>query len=300
MDQYYQIAGHLFRVTGEDVEAMKHISGFAPFVADGLVETSSVVPEFTLRLLEEGREAHAFFTPGSDEEKSLYTFGFDDVHCSFSRISTKGYAFCMVTADKEALTMYSFPDRQECLITGHKSSRLLLFALWMAYGVMVAACHTVAVHASAIIFRNKVVLFLGESGTGKSTHTRLWREHIAGAELLNDDSPILTIIHGKPYVYGSPWSGKTPCYRPECAELVAAVRLSQAPYNRMRRLSALEALGAVYPSCPPALVRDDGLSGKICQLLSDTLSCIPVYHLDCLPDAEAARLSFETIFGTEK
>ena len=156
---------------------------------------------------------------------------------------------------------------------------------------------TVAIHTSTICYQGKVVLFLGESGTGKSTHTRLWRENIEGAVLLNDDSPILRIIDGKPWVYGSPWSGKTPCYKNESYPLAACVRLSQAPFNKIEQLNVAQGYGALHPSCPPCFAYDDALYDSISGTLSNLLSNVPVYHLSCLPDAAAARLSCETIFG---
>lgn len=79
---------------------------------------------------------------------------------------------------------------------GHYSPRLLRFALWMGYGLMTVRKDTVALHGSCIVYKGKAVLFLGESGTGKSTHTRLWRENIAGSKLLNDDSPIVRYEEG--------------------------------------------------------------------------------------------------------
>ena len=115
-------------------------------------------------------------------------------------------------------------------------SRLVRFALWIAYGVVTLPFQTVAIHTSVIQYKGRTVLFLGESGTGKSTHTRLWREHIGGAVLLNDDSPMIRVEEGKVWAYGSAWSGKTPCYKQERYELVACVRLSQAPYNRIQML----------------------------------------------------------------
>jgi serine kinase of HPr protein (carbohydrate metabolism regulator) len=68
---------------------------------------------------------------------------------------------------------------------------------------------TVAVHASVVIYANRAVLVLGESGTGKSTHTKLWLRHILGSRLLNDDSPVIRIELDEnnqlvPFVYGSP------------------------------------------------------------------------------------------------
>ena len=152
----------------------------------------------------------------------------------------------------------------------------------------------IAIHSSVIVHSGRAVLFLGESGTGKSTHTRLWREHISGAQLLNDDSPIVRVVEGVPTVFGSPWSGKTPCYRNESYPIAAFVRLAQAPHNRIARLPVVRAIGALLPSCPPAFAYDAQLQDNICDTLSQLIARVPVYQLECLPDADAARLSFET------
>ena len=140
-------------------------------------------------------------------------------------------------------------------------------------------------------------MFLGESGTGKSTHTRLWRENIEGAFLLNDDSPFLRVEDGKIWAYGSPWSGKTTCYKQERYELKACVRLSQASSNKISKLSILHAYGAIHPSCPPEFAYDETLYDHISGFINQLLSSVPFYHLACLPDRDASLLSFKTIFG---
>ncbi len=173
---------------------------------------------------------------------------------------------------------------------------LLRFALWMALSVLSASSKMVLIHSSVIVHQNKAVLFLGESGTGKSTHTRLWLKHIPDAHLLNDDSPILAVEDGMPVVYGSPWSGKTHCYHQLRFPLAAAVRLSQAPYNKIRRLSVIEAFSAIHPSCPPALAQDDKFQDMVVEMLSDVLAVVPVFHLECLPDEAAAWTSHDAIF----
>ncbi len=176
---------------------------------------------------------------------------------------------------------------------------LLRFGLWIMFGLAVNPHHAIAIHSSVIVKDGGAVLFLGESGTGKSTHTRLWRENIDGARLLNDDSPIIRCVDGIPTAFGSAWSGKTPCYVNRSFPIKAIVRLSQAPYNKMHRLGTINALGALLPSCPPAFAYDTELQDNICDTLSEVLGKVPVYHLECLPDADAARLSYSTIFGTE-
>ena len=79
--------------------------------------------------------------------------------------------------------------------------------------------------------------------------------------------------------------------------MVACVRLSQAPYNKIQKLPILQAYGAIHPSCPPAFAYDNALYDHISRFISHLLSTVPVYHLACLPDREAALLSFSTIFG---
>lgn len=153
----------------------------------------------------------------------------------------------------------------------------------------------IAIHSSTIECEGRAVLFLGESGTGKSTHTRLWQEHIPGARLLNDDSPIIRMYQGQATAFGSPWSGKTPCYRNISRPIAGIVRLSQAPANEITRLSILRAVGSLLPSCPPAFAYDSDLQDRICRTLSDILTQAPVWHLACLPDKAAAELSYATV-----
>lgn len=172
---------------------------------------------------------------------------------------------------------------------------LLRFGLWMMFGVVLSENSAIAIHSSVIVSRERGVLFLGESGTGKSTHTRLWRENIEGATLLNDDSPIVRIVDGKALVFGSPWSGKTPCYKNLSYPIAGFCRLSQAPHNLIRRLHPLAAIGALLPSCPPAFAHDDYLQDGICNTLGALLKQVGAYHLECLPDKAAAELSFNTI-----
>ena len=175
-------------------------------------------------------------------------------------------------------------------------SSFMRFGIWFMFNLWSVQRGAVAVHSSVIIYNDEAVMFLGESGTGKSTHTRLWRETILGAELLNDDSPYVRVHDGRLYAYGSPWSGKTACYRNESYPVRGVVRLSQAPYNAIHRLPGVRAIGALLPSLPPAFAFDAQAEDAIMATLSQIITHTKVYHLECLPDAAAARLSYETIY----
>lgn len=153
----------------------------------------------------------------------------------------------------------------------------------------------VSLHASAVVSEGKSFLFMGKSGTGKSTHSALWIRHIGDTELLNDDNPIVRVIEGKAVVYGSPWSGKTPCYRNVSAPVAAMVRLKQGPRNRFEPKEDIEAFGAVLPGCS-VLRQDRRLHDALCMTLAALIDSICVGELECLPQKEAAEVCRKGIF----
>ena len=167
-------------------------------------------------------------------------------------------------------------------------------ALMVMYALSTANLQTALFHSSVVSCGGYGYMFLGKSGTGKSTHSRLWLKHISGTELVNDDNPVVRRMPDGFYVFGSPWSGKTPCYRHVSYPLGAVVQLSQAPYNKIQRLRSLTAYAALVPS----------ISGKrwdkqVAEGLHQTENMmageVAVWHLECLPDEGAARLCSETI-----
>ena len=277
----YQIAEHHFMVIGDCLcKAIDDIAGFKPFRVD------------------ECDDALFSFVEGSDIPNMVstqYQFSYEDVTGKFGR-TDKGFMLELKPAEESAFYMWVTDGENTVQLKGNWSLRLYRFALWVGYGLMVLPFNTVAIHSSCIVHNNKAVLFLGESGTGKSTHTRLWREHIDGTFLLNDDSPIIRAEDDKVWAYGSPWSGKTPCYKQERYELVGCVRLSQASFNQIRTLSVLQSYGSIHPSCPPEFAYDSSLYDHISRFIDKLISNTAFYHLACLPDKEAAELSFHTLF----
>ena len=238
--------------------------------------------------------------PGWQE---LHRFEFPDAgaDCRFGR-DDAGFLLEMVPRDGTPAARFRTSetgDRTSCDFSIHHHPALFRFGVWMLFNLAALRRNAIAIHASAIRYRDAGLLFLGESGTGKSTHSRLWCRHIPGTSLLNDDSPILGLTEGAVRVWGSPWSGKVPCYRNESAPVAAIVRLVQAPENRIRRLAPVEALGALLPSAPPAFIRDTELRENICEALAQVIGQVPVFRLECRPDADAARLVCDTVFGRQ-
>lgn len=278
----YIIAKHRIRFSGSNewIETIKSLEGFAPFKATN--EGSAIA------IMTDSRENAPCF------KEVLYRSETEQVSNRFGRSET-GYLFESNHVCGETITIWKPYNESVVYFRGDMNKQLVRFAIWIAYGLITIPMKTVAIHTSCIVHQGKAVIFLGESGTGKSTHTRLWREHIDGAFLLNDDSPILRIVDGVPMVFGSPWSGKTPCYRQESYPLAACVRLSQAPYNKITPLKLVQAYASLHPSCPPDFAYDESLYDHISVFLGEVLSVVSVYHLACLPDREAALLSYQTV-----
>ncbi len=168
-------------------------------------------------------------------------------------------------------------------------------ALMMMYAFASADKQTVLMHASVVRKDGKGYLCLGVSGTGKSTHTSNWLKYIPDADLMNDDNPIVRICDdGIARVFGSPWSGKTPCYRNVEAPIGGFLQLKQAPYNKIHRQSTIEGFASLLPSCSVMKWDRRDYVGT-CDTVAKLLALVPTYFLENLPNEEACRLSYETM-----
>lgn len=287
----YIVANLRFRVVGPASELfVTHLLGFKPFTveADACVECDMVV-ESGCELSIDGVEC---------KELTRFEFSESEAECVFLR-SEEHYILTITNAEQQHI-FTSKRDDSVCVRTNAGGANMnpsfVRFGVWFMLNIVAVQHSVAAVHSSVIVCHNEAVMFLGESGTGKSTHTRLWRENIEGATLLNDDSPFVGVQNGQVVAFGSPWSGKTPCYKNESYPIRAIVRLSQAPHNSMRRLRSLFSVGALLPSLPPAFAFDEKLEDAVMNVLSAVIGAVPVYHLECLPNAAAAQLSHDTIF----
>lgn len=164
-------------------------------------------------------------------------------------------------------------------------------SLMMMYAFAAATKDTVLMHASVVRKDGFGYLFLGVSGTGKSTHTANWLRYIEGTDLMNDDNPVVRFLDGKGYVFGSPWSGKTPCYRNTEAPIGGFVQLKQAPYNKIRTMTTLEAFASLLPSCS-VMKWDKRVYNGTCDTVGHLIETTKTLHLENLPDEEAVRTSY--------
>lgn len=183
-----------------------------------------------------------------------------------------------------------------CALNGSYDMRCfgLNNALMLIFAFAGSQRELVLMHASLVRKDGKGYAFIAKSGTGKSTQVSLWLRHIPGCDLMNDDNPIVRLIDETPYIYGSPWSGKTPCYRNVKAKLGAITRIDRAPANSIERLTSIAAFASVLPSCS-AMKWESCIYDGIVNTITRIVEATPVYTLHCLPDKEAALLCHNTI-----
>ena len=165
-------------------------------------------------------------------------------------------------------------------------------ALMLLYAFRTAPLMTLEMHAAVVVRdESRGYLFLGHSGTGKSTHARQWLAAFDDAWLLNDDNPILRVMEdGEVRVYGSPWSGKTPCYKNAYARVGGIVKLSQAPHNKIRTISLPEAYAYMLSSAS-GMKMDRHMADCMYESIKHVITHVKCYHLDCLPNTEAAEVA---------
>ena len=201
--------------------------------------------------------------------------------------------------------VYYRPDYTEVAIELLRSRRHPVFSLtdyeYMYTGEMFAnrLAHLggVVLHGSAIAFRGAGIVFSAPSGTGKSTHTRLWRERFGDeVTVLNDDKPAIRFIDGVPFLYGTPWSGKTDLNANIKVPLKAVVFLERATENAIRPLGTVEsAFHLTNQIARPYYDADIGT--KTLDAINTLILTTPICRLSCNISGEAVRTACEHIMG---
>ncbi len=149
-------------------------------------------------------------------------------------------------------------------------------------------------HCSSFKFEDKGYLFTAPSGTGKSTHTRLWREHFGDrVTMINDDKPIIRLEHGRFYIYGTPWQGKENQGNNIKSTVDAVCILARGKQNKVRRVAPLEAFKAFIDQTERP--NDRQTMEKLVDMLGKMAETVPVYYMECTPDDGAVAAAYNAI-----
>ena len=146
---------------------------------------------------------------------------------------------------------------------------------------------TLLIHGAAVAVDGETYLFTAPSGTGKTTHTRLWLENIPGAYVVNGDKPLIRFADGGAFVCGTPWRGKERLGRNAIVPLKAVCILERACDNSIEKTTVGDAFGALLRQThipENKLAEAVGLLGR--------LGGAAIYRLGCNMEPEAALISY--------
>ena len=155
----------------------------------------------------------------------------------------------------------------------------------------------ILIHGSSLMVDGEAYLFCAPSGTGKSTHTRLWREVLGDrVVMINDDKPLIRMDEdGTPVIYGTPWNGKHHLGDDISAPLKNICFLERGNINSIEPMAQAD----IIPRLIKCTFRPDGPAGTMAVLgtLEKMTGRIKVWKLKCNMDPEAAVVSYEGMSG---
>ncbi len=176
----------------------------------------------------------------------------------------------------------------------YPAAYLEMLAIYRKFCTAAADYGVILFHASAIAVDGEAYLFSAPSGTGKSTHTSLWRKVFQDrAVMVNDDKPLFRFKEDGVYVYGTPWDGKHRLSENLSCKLKGICFLERGEQNSIRSLSTPQALPRIMsqtylPKSERECQKVIGMVGKLCAQ-------VPLYLLKCNISEEAALLSYNTM-----
>ena len=292
----FKVAEHIFEIEGVelyDVVADKLEGPYGPFMVDSGSVSDDML--FSLTLCDEVQ----------NEDAELVYSNKDSVEQGFIVLSVykneSGHYFEFTQPGLEVVngclwisTDYS---QAKMSLAGSELAQWLTFNTGVNFCFLLATAKhdTVLAHSSCVVYKDKAYLFLGKSGTGKSTHSRMWLNALENVVLMNDDHPVIRVNEdGQAIAYGSPWSGKTPCYKNMQAPIGGIIRIVRAPYNKARRLSIIESYASLMTSFSGMTWEKDLADGRD-KTIQGIIKSVPCWAMECLPDVDAARVCSKAV-----
>jgi hypothetical protein len=167
-------------------------------------------------------------------------------------------------------------------------------AIQRAFAEFLLDHDTLLFHGSALAADGQGYLFTAKSGTGKSTHTRLWRETFGPrVTMINDDKPFLRIADDGIRVCGAPWSGKHGLDENLMVPLRGICILHRGSENRIRPASVEEALPRILHECYHPL--DEKREDTLRRLAVALAHRVPLWHMECTRDPQAAEVAYRAM-----
>ena len=148
---------------------------------------------------------------------------------------------------------------------------------------------TLLLHGSTVAVDGQAYLFTAPCGTGKSTHTRLWRELFGErAVMVNDDKAFLQLRPDGVWAYGSPWTGKHGIGTNLSAPLKGICFLQRGTENRIQKANSQKWLAELIHQC---FLPEE----RYLPLVSQLAQSVPLWEMTCTKDPQAAAIAYEAM-----
>ena len=154
--------------------------------------------------------------------------------------------------------------------------------------------NTLLLHGSTVGVDGSAYLFTAPCGTGKSTHTRLWREYFGDrAVMVNDDKAFLQLTEDGVLAYGSPWTGKHGIGTNICLPLKGICFLERGVADEIRPADAGKWLKELIHQC----FLPEGTETSLVEQLAQR---VPLWEMKCTKERTAASVAYSAMSGYQK
>ena len=187
-------------------------------------------------------------------------------------------------------------DKEKDLLLGFDIGYIESLTVYRMIAEKIPFFHRFLMHGAVITFQDNGYMFTAPSGTGKSTHIRLWRKFLGeNVDIVNGDKPILWANDAGVYVFGTPWCGKEGWQKNRNALLNGVCFIEQGRLNRIKKINNDECLSLLMKQV--YMSKDFLVMGNILDCLDLLMRHVPFYLLECDMSMDAVRCSFEALTG---
>lgn len=219
---------------------------------------------------------------------------------AFGRTAEQAQSYAVRNAEKVDIELAADPNRMKVLYPYLSLDEAEYIDTCSRFYTSLLDFDGMVLHASAVVMDGYAFLFSANSGTGKSTHTTLWRKEYGYDRvlMLNDDKPALRLENGRWYAYGTPWSGKTDQNLNMRVPLGGICLLERSEKNEIKPYGGVKAVFDLLQQTVRPVTAD--ARGQVLELLNDLMEKVPVWKLHCNMEQEAARVSHDAMYQAAK
>lgn len=279
MKKLYKIAGIEFEISIPEA----HCYDDERMMAEFLEKETKAPHKFQFEIVDELYEPKGEFKV---DQPGLKVYTSDNMQQRYIGAVEQGWEKAYIRAVHNKKEHRIQVKRDEC--RDHIGVKTVLNSLGMEH--LVLEQKGIILHASFIEHQGKAILFTAPSETGKSTQADLWVEH-RNAEIINGDRAVIKLIDGKPYACGIPFAGSSNYCKNRTLPLAAIVYLGQAPETTIKKLRGIAGFKRIWEGCTVNTWNQEDVNSAL-DIVSEIISKVPVYHLECTPD-ESAVIALE-------